>query len=187
MENKLKLVVVGDTFTGKTSLLVAYTKKQFLDHYSTTVFDNWAVSVHIDQRNYAVSLFDTAGQGNYEKIRCLSYPHANVFLVCFSMTDRKTLESCRTIWIPEIRKYAGDNVPIMLVGTKNDLVETSDLHNVVTEDYAKKVAHEIGCHKFFSCSALTHKGLKRVFDESFLAAVGVKFEEEKPNPCCTIL
>lgn len=82
-------------------------------------------------------------QGNYEQIRCLSYPHANVFLVCFSMIDRKTLESCRSTWIPEIRKYAGDNVPIMLVGTKNDLVDDADSRNTVTEDYAKRVAHEV--------------------------------------------
>uniref|UniRef100_A0A8R1I514 Uncharacterized protein n=1 Tax=Caenorhabditis japonica TaxID=281687 RepID=A0A8R1I514_CAEJA len=169
------------------SLLLAYTKKQFLDAYTTTVFDNWAVSVHIDQRNYAVSLFDTAGQNSYEQIRCLSYPHANVFLVCFSLVDKKTLESCRTTWLPEIRKYAGDNVPVMLVGTKNDLLENSESQNVVSEEYAKKVAAEIGCLKYFSCSALTHKGLKLVFDESFLAGVGVKFEEEPPNPCCTIL
>ncbi|CAI2354355.1 unnamed protein product [Caenorhabditis sp. 36 PRJEB53466] len=187
MENKLKLVVVGDTFTGKTSLLFAYTKKQFLDSYTTTVFDNWAVSVQIDQKSYSVNLFDTAGQGSYEKIRCLSYPHANVFLVCFSLVDKKTLDSCRSTWLPEIRKYAGENVPVMLVGTKNDLRESADPQSIVTDDYARKVASEIGCHKYFSCSALTHKGLKRVFDESFLAAVGLKIEEEAPNPCCTIL
>lgn len=82
-------------------------------------------------------------QGSYEKIRCLSYPHANVFIVCFSLIDKKTLDSCRTLWLPEIRKYAGDNVPVMLVGTKQDLLETADSRNVVSEDYARKVASEV--------------------------------------------
>ncbi|CAD6186612.1 unnamed protein product [Caenorhabditis auriculariae] len=187
MENKLKLVVVGDSYTGKTSLLFAYTKKQFLDNYATTVFDNWAISVNIDNKNFTVNLFDTAGQEDYEHLRCLSYPHTDVFLLCFSLADRKTLDSCRTVWVPELRKYAGDNIPIVLVGTKEDVVESSPApKDAVSHDLARRVALEIGCVKYLACSALTHKGLKRVFDESLLAAVGVKIEEESPSPCCCL-
>ncbi|PAV86633.1 hypothetical protein WR25_23326 [Diploscapter pachys] len=158
MENKLKLVVVGDSFAGKTSLLFAYTRKQFVDSYATTVFDNWAVSINIDHKDYTVNLFDTAGQ-----------------------------EHCRTIWVPEIRKYA-DSTPIFLVGTKDDLTESSMENDRVSYGEAKRVAAELGCVKFLPCSALTHKGLKRVFDEAFLAAIGVKLEEDpKVTQCCTIL
>ncbi|CAI5453697.1 unnamed protein product [Caenorhabditis angaria] len=189
-KNKLKLVVVGDSFCGKTSLLFAYTKKQFLDNYNTTVFDNWSVTVDIDQRSYDVNLFDTAGQEDYEHIRCLSYPHTNVFIICFSLIDRKSLESCRSTWMPEIRKYAGENVPVLLVGTKSDLMEdysSNPKHEIVTEDQARKMANEIGCIKYLGCSSLTHKGLKQVFDESFLVGVGVKIDTNEPEPCCLIL
>ncbi|PAV59834.1 hypothetical protein WR25_09957 [Diploscapter pachys] len=187
MENKLKLVVVGDSFAGKTSLLFAYTRKQFVDNYATTVFDNWAVSINIDHKDYTVNLFDTAGQEDYENLRCLSYPHTDVFLLCFSLVDRKSLEHCRTIWVPEIRKYA-DSTPIFLVGTKDDLTESSMENDRVSYGEAKRVAAELDCVKFLPCSALTHKGLKRVFDEAFLAAIGVKLEEDpKVTQCCTIL
>ncbi|KIH51143.1 hypothetical protein ANCDUO_18773, partial [Ancylostoma duodenale] len=55
---------------------------------------------------------------DYGQLRCLSYPNTDVFLLCFSMVDPKTLDVCQTVWLPEIRKYAGDNVPVILVGTK---------------------------------------------------------------------
>uniref|UniRef100_A0A914SIK5 Uncharacterized protein n=1 Tax=Parascaris equorum TaxID=6256 RepID=A0A914SIK5_PAREQ len=62
MEKKLKLVVLGDSCVGKTSLLFAYTENRLLENYTATVLENWAVSVTIDQKQYTVNLFDTAGQ-----------------------------------------------------------------------------------------------------------------------------
>ncbi|TKR93288.1 hypothetical protein L596_007772 [Steinernema carpocapsae] len=110
-ERRLKLVVVGDSFIGKTSLLFAYTEKTFKDSYSTTALESWAISVEIESRQYTVNLFDTAGQTNFSHLRSLSYPNTDVFLLCFSLTDPKTLQSCKTLWMPEIRQFAGDDVP----------------------------------------------------------------------------
>ncbi|VDO83055.1 unnamed protein product [Heligmosomoides polygyrus] len=92
-KKSLKLVVVGDSYVGKTTLLFAYTEKQFRSVYSTTVFDNWSISVEIEHRNYTVNLFDTAGQEDYVHMRCLSYPNTDVFLLCFSLVDPKSLVS----------------------------------------------------------------------------------------------
>lgn len=65
MDKSLKLVVVGDSYIGKTSLLIAYTEKQFMSDYKTTIFDNWAVTVTIEQKRYTLNLFDTAGQVSF--------------------------------------------------------------------------------------------------------------------------
>ncbi|EYC44718.1 hypothetical protein Y032_0453g1726 [Ancylostoma ceylanicum] len=169
-------------------MLFAYTEKQFRSDYATTVFDNWSISVNIEHRNYTVNLFDTAGQEDYGQLRCLSYPNTDVFLLCFSMVDPKTLDVCQTVWLPEIRKYAGDNVPVILVGTKEDLLDSAKEQDKVSFEAARKAALQMGCLKFLACSALTHKGLKQVFDEAFLAGIGVKLKDtyQKP-PCCRIL
>uniref|UniRef100_A0A1I7XP48 Ras-like GTP-binding protein RhoL n=1 Tax=Heterorhabditis bacteriophora TaxID=37862 RepID=A0A1I7XP48_HETBA len=143
MEKKLKLVVVGDSYVGKTSLLFAYTEKQFRSVYATTVFDNWAISVDIEHRNYTVNLFDTAGQEDYEHLRCLSYPHTDVFLLCFSLVEKKSLDACRTVWLPEIRKYAGDNVPVILIGTKEDLLDHASEKEKISNETARKAANEV--------------------------------------------
>uniref|UniRef100_A0AC34QYM8 Uncharacterized protein n=1 Tax=Panagrolaimus sp. JU765 TaxID=591449 RepID=A0AC34QYM8_9BILA len=190
MEKNIKLVVVGDAFIGKTSLLLAYSEKRFVGSYETTIFDNWAVTVTVDQNRYTLNLFDTAGQEEYAHLRCLGYPHTDVFLLCFSLVDRTSLENCQCLWMPEIRKYVGDDIPVLLVGTKQDLHETAAPQEKVDIKEAEQIAKEMGCITFLTCSALTHRGLKRVFDEAILAARGDLKpckEKEKQNPCCKIL
>ncbi|KAK0424227.1 hypothetical protein QR680_008558 [Steinernema hermaphroditum] len=190
-EKRLKLVVVGDSFVGKTSLLFAYSEKSFHGSYNTTALESFTISVEIEGLPYTVNLFDTAGQRDLAHLRCLSYPSTDVFLLCFSMADSRTLHSCRTHWMPEIRQFAGDDVPVILVGLKQDLHEKNEspIERVQLRK-AKKLAMEIGAHSFFTCSALTHRGLKRVFDEALLAAIGIPPPESSSgfalSNCCTI-
>ncbi|CAJ0582861.1 unnamed protein product, partial [Mesorhabditis spiculigera] len=185
---RLKLVVVGDSFTGKTSLLHSYTEQRFVTKYDTTVFDNFAMSVSIEGKRFLVNLFDTAGKEGYAHLRTLSYPQTNVFLLCFSMTDATTLDSCQSIWMPEIRKYTGHMVPVLLIGTKEDAWENQPESDRISVEKVKRLAEEMGCASFVACSALTQRGLKQVFDEAFLAANGVPIRrDEAPSICCTIL
>uniref|UniRef100_A0A0N5AX19 Rho-related GTP-binding protein RhoU n=1 Tax=Syphacia muris TaxID=451379 RepID=A0A0N5AX19_9BILA len=168
-------------------LLFAYTENRLLNTYNATVFENWAITVTIDQKRYTVNLFDTAGQEDYAHIRCLSYPHTDVFLICFSLVDPKTLDSCKEVWYPELRKYFGKDLPtIVLVGTKEDLVESVSPSQRVSSAAAQHVAHDIGAVCFVECSSLTLRGVKRVFDESFLAAIGRSPVEKSNQQCCCL-
>ncbi|GMS80754.1 hypothetical protein PENTCL1PPCAC_2929 [Pristionchus entomophagus] len=185
---RLKLVVVGDSYVGKTSLLFAYTQKTFSPNYNTTVFDNWAINITIQHRKYTVNLFDTAGQEDYSHLRTLSYPSTDVFLLCFSLVDRKSLDACQMVWMPEIRKYAQDKIPVILVGTKSDMLEKADPSTTVSHEEAHRTAQKLGCAKYIACSSLTHLGLKQVFDDALLGAVGLlEAETDQAKPCCLIL
>ena len=61
-----------------------------------------------------------AGQEDYDRLRPLSYPQTDVFLLGFSVTSQTSFENIRSKWEPEIRHYC-PNTPIVLVGLKNDL------------------------------------------------------------------
>ena len=78
-----KLVIVGDGSTGKTSLLVVFAGDAFPTEYVPTVFENYMTYVMVDGRRVALSLWDTAGQEDFDRLRPLSYPDMNVLLVCF--------------------------------------------------------------------------------------------------------
>ena len=69
-----------------------------------TVFDNYAVTVMIGEDPYTLGLFDTAGQEDYDRLRPLSYPQTDVFLVCFSVTSPASFENVREKWFPEVRR-----------------------------------------------------------------------------------
>jgi cell division control protein 42 len=73
----------------------------------------------IDDNPYTLGLFDTAGQEDYDRLRPLSYPHTNVFLVCFSVVNPSSFRNIEK-WVVEINYYC-PNIPFLLIGTQIDL------------------------------------------------------------------
>ncbi|KRX44862.1 DNA replication licensing factor mcm7 [Trichinella murrelli] len=179
----IKCVVVGDGAVGKTCLLISYTTNKFPSEYVPTVFDNYAVTVMIGGEPYTLGLFDTAGQEDYDRLRPLSYPQTDVFLVCFSVVSPSSYENVKEKWVPEITHHCA-KTPFLLAGTQIDLREDSSVldklsknkQKPITVEQGEKLAKELKAVKYVECSALTQKGLKNVFDEAILAAL------EPPQP-----
>lgn len=69
---------------------------------------------------YTLGLFDTAGQEDYDRLRPLSYPQTDVFLVCFSVVSPSSFENVKEKWVPEITHHC-QKTPFLLVGTQIDL------------------------------------------------------------------
>lgn len=190
----IKCVVVGDGAVGKTCLLISYTTNKFPSEYVPTVFDNYAVTVMIGGEPYTLGLFDTAGQEDYDRLRPLSYPQTDVFLVCFSVTSPASFENIREKWIPEIHHHC-PKTPFLLVGTAADLrddpVQLEKLQRnkqkPVSIEQAERLAKDMNAVKYVECSALTQKGLKNVFDEAILAALEPPSQGKKKKGKCVII
>jgi len=169
----LKCVVVGDGAVGKTCLLISYTTNAFPGEYIPTVFDNYSANVMVDNRAINLGLWDTAGQEDYDRLRPLSYPQTDVFLICFSVVSPPSFENVRAKWNPEISHHCPDT-PKLLVGTKIDLRNDADTlarlrdkrMSPISREQAETMVKEIGAVKYLECSALTQEGLKGVFDEA---------------------
>ncbi|POR37559.1 RacA [Tolypocladium paradoxum] len=210
-------VVTGDGAVGKTCLLISYTTNAFPGEYIPTVFDNYSASVMVDGKPISLGLWDTAGQEDYDRLRPLSYPQTDVFLICFSIVSPPSFDNVKAKvrvadalylehdgqvadinplkWYPEIDHHA-PNIPIILVGTKLDLRDdTATLESLrqkrmepVSYEQALVCAREIKAYKYLECSALTQRNLKSVFDEAIRAVLNPRPQPSKHKKSkCSIL
>ncbi|XP_076441940.1 ras-related C3 botulinum toxin substrate 1-like [Babylonia areolata] len=193
MQRDIKCVVVGDGAVGKTCLIMSYTKNQFPGEYIPTVFDSDDVDVMVDGLEYKLSLWDTAGQEDYDRIRPLSYPNTDVFLICFSVVSPASYQNVCQKWYPEIRHHS-EGVPILLIGTKTDLRQDKEFVeqlkqnslDVLTKEEGSALAKWIGAQKYLECSSLTHSGIKAVFDEVIRTKLAYKPKPPKQKHCTVL-
>ncbi|KAL3970481.1 odd-skipped [Sarotherodon galilaeus] len=167
----IKCVVVGDGAVGKTCLLISYTTGAFPKEYIPTVT--------VDGRIISLNLWDTAGQEEYDRLRTLSYPQTNVFVICFSISSPASYENVKHKWHPELFPEAVQNnndlcsrhqvshhcpgVPILLVGTKSDLRNDAEIQRKLKEQ------NQAPAIRYMECSALNQEGIKEVFTEAVRA------------------
>ncbi|XP_073673820.1 ras homolog family member Ga [Garra rufa] len=192
MQN-IKCVVVGDGAVGKTCLLISFTTNAFPKEYIPTVFDNYSAQLAVESKVVSLNLWDTAGQEEYDRLRTLSYPQTNVFIICFCIASPSSYENVKLKWYPEVSEHC-PNVPILLVGTKKDLRDDSEVLNklkeknlsLVSQQQGTALARQIQASKYMECSALNQEGVKEVFTEAVRAFLNPKSRERK-KPKCVLL
>ena len=170
-------------------MLISYTTNAFPGEYIPTVFDNYSANIMVDGKPYNLGLWDTAGQEDYDRLRPLSYPQTDVFLICFSLINPASFENVTAKWYPEISHHC-PKIPIVLVGTKTDLREDSETLDKlkqrqkcgpITSSQGISKAKEIGAYVYLECSALTQKGLKQVFDGAIITALAPNLKSKKKS------
>lgn len=176
------MVVVGDGAVGKTCSLISYTTGAFPGEYIPTVFDNYSANVMVDGKPINLGLWDTAGPEDYDRLRPLSYPQTDVFLVMFSLVNPSSFENIRAKWHPEISHHC-PNTPFIMMGNKLDLRDDSSTLQKLAEKKQKPISYEVGMDlayelnatAYCEASALTQVGLKTVFDEAIRAVLSTPF------------
>lgn len=113
-------------------------------------------------------------------MRTLSYYDTDIFIVCYTVDDKDSLDNVRTKWVPEISEFR-PNTPFILVGTQTDLrgslVDITE--SCITTQQGRKMARKLGAEGFFECSALDGVGIFEVF-QSALEVIGTTRSTKLP-------
>ncbi|KAJ5070773.1 small rab-related gtpase [Anaeramoeba ignava] len=117
-----KIVLVGDTGVGKTSLLSRYTDGKFSDSYVSTIgVDFRTKTIGLDGKNMKLQIWDLAGSERFINVTRVYYRGASGVILLYDIANQNSFDNLK-FWIQEIQEKAEDEVNIILVGTKSDLV-----------------------------------------------------------------
>ncbi|TFL03413.1 GTP-binding protein RAB5 [Pterulicium gracile] len=158
---QFKLVLLGESAVGKSSLVLRFVKDQFDDYRESTIgaaFLTQTVTLD-DGAAVKFEIWDTAGQERYKSLAPMYYRNANCAVVVYDITQSSSLEKART-WIRELQRQADRSIVIALCGNKADLEERRQ----VTQEEAKKYAEEEGL-MWSETSAKSGDGVQEIFTE----------------------
>ena len=159
-DHLLKLLVIGNSGTGKSSLLIRFTDNTFSDSYVTTIGVDFKIkTVDIDGKRCKLQMWDTAGQERFRNVITSYYRGAQGILLVYDITDLDSFHSLGN-WLIEIEKNASKNVCKLLVGNKCDMVNDRKVRIEQGQEFADQYDM-----KFFETSAKNSINVS----ESFIA------------------
>ena len=124
------------------------------------------------------NLFYLAGSSAYDSVRSLSYAEADVFLVCYKISDPSTLYNVKNKWMPEIRKHRS-NAPVILCGCQSDLRRDPEIiaglskrgRAPVSSEQALAICCDVGASNYVETSACTNEDVLEAFEVGALACM----------------
>ncbi|KAJ5070606.1 ras and ef-hand domain-containing protein [Anaeramoeba ignava] len=178
-EKTLKILIIGNSLVGKSSILLRYCDNQFTEEMGTTIgVDFRFATLKINDEEVKLQIWDTAGQERFRTITGTYYRNADGIMIVYDITKKDSFSQVKH-WFQEIKTNAPENVVNLLVGNKADLENQRD----VTEESGKKLAKHFKC-SFFEVSAKTGNNVSEAFHllaEQTLAANG-NFSTKKKSP-----
>ena len=169
-----KLILIGSSGVGKSSILKRYIQKIFNAEYTCTIgVDFFMKSLNISNKSIKLQLWDTAGTEKFKSITTGYYRGANAAFVVFDLTYKSSFESVSE-WIQNYYKYSNPDSEkyVILIGNKSDLKEKREISEEEIYDFAKN--NKI---KYFETSAKNGENIDECF--YFIAEKLMKDLEEK--------
>ena len=153
-----KLLLIGDSGVGKSSLLLRFADDTFTESYISTIGVDFKIrTIELDNKMIKLQIWDTAGQERFRTITSSYYRGAQGIIVVYDVADKESYQNVKQ-WLHEIDRYASENVKKLLVGNKCDLVDKRQ----VTYEEAVEEAAEMGT-TFLETSAKNKLNVEEAF------------------------
>merc|ERR1712205_57332 len=170
----LKVVILGDSSVGKTSLMNMYVNRKFNNQYKATIGADFLtkevmVDHNGDHRLVTMQIWDTAGQERFQSLGVAFYRGADACILVFDLTAKKSFENLDT-WREEFLVQSGppdaDTFPFVVLGNKVDLKDSRVVQHKQATEYckSKKIVQKEGdTAMFYETSAKDSKNVNTAF------------------------
>ncbi|KAG8240280.1 hypothetical protein J437_LFUL012757 [Ladona fulva] len=155
---QFKLVLLGESAVGKSSLVLRFVKGQFHEYQESTIGAAFLTqTVCLDDTTVKFEIWDTAGQERYHSLAPMYYRGAQAAIVVYDITNQDTFGRAKT-WVKELQRQASPSIVIALAGNKADLANK----RVVEKEEAQTYAEDNGL-LFMETSAKTAVNVNDIF------------------------
>ncbi|MHA1265719.1 MAG: GTP-binding protein [Candidatus Helarchaeota archaeon] len=154
---KWKVVVIGDPFVGKTTLMLNYTQKKFRELYIPTVGVQVSRKImKINEKICSLNIWDIAGQQKFAKIRHLFYEGADAVIIVFDITNKQTFINS-SIWYKDYTTSTKKKFGV-LIGNKRDL----EKNRVIPLEWGQSLSEKMK-FEYYETSAKNGYNVEKVF------------------------
>ncbi|KAJ3437434.1 ras-like protein rasd [Anaeramoeba flamelloides] len=171
-----KIVVVGGGGVGKSALTIQLVQNHFVDVYDPTIEDSYRRQVVIDEETCLLDILDTAGQEEYSAMRDSYMREGEGFLVVYAINSRNSFDEVSSFREQITQAKDSDEVPMMIVGNKNDLENERQVSQGEGTDLAKSFNSP-----FIETSAKTRTNVEEAFFGLVREIRKVKFGSNNDN------
>ncbi|KAI5807032.1 ras family-domain-containing protein [Geopyxis carbonaria] len=161
----LKVIILGDSGVGKTSLMNQYVNGKFSAAYKATIgADFLTKECELDDRTVTLTIWDTAGQERFQSLGVAFYRGADCCVLCYDITNPKSFDNL-TSWRDEFLIQASprdpDSFPFVMLGNKLDV---ADSRRAVSARRAQAFCNQFGQIPYFETSAKEGAGVAQAFE-----------------------
>ena len=171
--NKIKLILVGESHVGKTSIITQYMKNTFSEEFMTTTSQDKSIKeIQLENgEEIVLEIWDTIGQNQLRTTNKIFMKNAKIALIVYDITNENSFKNLK-VFYNEINQYIGkENIVIGVVANKSDLYEEKVVSKEEGEEYAKSINA-----LFFETSAKDHECIENLFKNV------VNYYDEQKNP-----
>ena len=170
-----KIMILGDSGVGKTSILKQYVNKVFTGHYKITIGSDFLTKdLSVNGEQLKLQIWDTAGQEKYRSLGLAYYRGADACIFVYDLTDKQSFNNI-TSWIEtffsQLPGKKQDNFPVIIIGNKSDAEK-----KVVAESFSTKWCKLNGNLPHYLTSAKTRDGIDEAFNK-----IAIMLTEYKPQ------
>ena len=172
-ENNFKIVLIGESGVGKTSIISQFVDQIFEDDLQTSTGGSFSSKTLTFNNGKTIKLeiWDTAGQERYRALTKIFYKNALAAVLVYDITRKQSFEELKNYWIKQIKESASENIILAIAANKSDLLDREQ----VNEDEARNFAKENNAF-FYETSAKNSIGVNELF-----IGIGKKFYGLDPD------
>ncbi len=169
----IKCVIIGDSNTGKTSLIIRYINNVFNSYDDAPTIGSSFFHKRFERngKSFRCDIWDTAGAERYRSLMPMYYRKADMVFICVDLTSINVMKQIE-YWFFELNKFINETNPIIiLVGTKSDL-QSDNVYNPII----KNINIKYPGYMFFDTSAKINYNVSRLFNISFDLVINKKIK-----------